>query len=170
VTTPRRTPRLAEWVERWNAPLTRFLGRRLPAHVDAEDLAQEVYVRLLRVGNLENIAEPRAYLYHVARNIAAEWRTRHSRQQAHSAEELDDLIELTTPETRTEQDLEAQQLDQALRCLPPMVRAVAYLKLRGGQTHEEIARHLAISPRMVRKHLTVAYAALRRLLVRERER
>ncbi len=168
--TPRRTPRLAEWVERWNTPLTRFLGRRLPAHVDPEDLAQEVYVRLLRVRDLETIEEPRAYLYHVARNIAAEWRTRHYRQQAHSSEELDDLIELTTPETRVEQDMEAQRLDQALRHLPPMVRAVAYLKLRGGQTHEEIALQLGISTRMVRKHLTVAYAALRRLLVRERER
>lgn len=46
--------------------------------MDAEDLAQEVYLRLLRVEDLDAIEQPQAYLYRMARNIAAEWRARAS--------------------------------------------------------------------------------------------
>lgn len=168
MTDTRHTQRLAQWIERWNRPLMRFLGRRIPAHIDPEDLAQEVYLRLLRVQDLEIIQEPRAYLYHVARNIAAEWRTRQQRLEGHSAEELDDLIDLTTPEVQAQQDLEIQQLEQALKRLPPLTRAATYMKLHDGHTHEEIAGQLGITQRMVRKHLTVGYASLRRQLIKER--
>ena len=170
MSTPDRESRLSQWVERWNVPLTRYFGRRLPSDIDPADLAQEVYLRLLRLSDLENIREPRAYLYHLARNIAAEWRARQARRGLHSSAELDDLIELTTPETEAQEALESRQLDEALRRLPPMARAVAYLKIHCGQTHEEIAEQLAISPRMVRKHLTVAYAGLRAQLGEERRR
>lgn len=58
-------------------------------------------------------------------------------------------------------------LDEALRPLPATVRAVIYLKLRDGKTHEEIATHLGVSTRMVRKYLTTGYASLRDSLVKE---
>lgn len=167
VTTTRRSLRLAEWVRQWNVPLTRFLGRRAPAHLDPEDLAQEVYLRLLRVQDLEAIEDPRAYLYHVARNIAAESRARAIQLEGHSAAILDELIDPDTPETSAQHALEMRRFEQALRDLPARVRAVTYLKLHEGQTHQEIAEHLGISTRMVRKHLTAGYAALRRRLVKE---
>jgi RNA polymerase sigma factor (sigma-70 family) len=170
VSNGRNGRRLQEWVERWNGQLTRFLRRRVSASVDAEDLAQEVYLRLLRIDHLEQIEEPQAYLYHVARNTAAEWRERAQQSRPHSAEELDALIELTTPENLLEEAAEQQQLDAALRTLPAHIRAVLYLKLRDGKTHEEIALHLGISSRMVRKHLTTGYGALRRRLIREADK
>ena len=71
-----RSQRIAEWARHWNAGLTRYLRRRLPGRIDAEDLAQEVYVRLLRVEQIEHIKEPQAYLYRVASNVAQEWRMR----------------------------------------------------------------------------------------------
>ena len=91
--------RIAEWARSWNAGLTRFLRRRLPQQIDAEDLAQEVYVRLLRVEKLELIEEPQAYLYKVAVNVAAEWRMRACNSKPHTADELDALVAATTPET-----------------------------------------------------------------------
>jgi RNA polymerase sigma-70 factor (ECF subfamily) len=153
--------RIAEWARSWNAGLTRFLRRRLPQPIDAEDLAQEVYARLLRVEKLELIEEPQAYLYRVAVNVAAEWRMRAAQSKPHSSDELDALVAATTPETAlSEADFE-RQLDGALREMTPMVRAVIYLKLRDGMSHEEIARHLGITTRMVRRLLTTAYIQLR---------
>jgi RNA polymerase sigma factor (sigma-70 family) len=153
--------RIAEWARSWNAGLTRFLRRRLPQPIDAEDLAQEVYARLLRVEKLELIEEPQAYLYRVAVNVAAEWRMRAAQSKPHSSDELDALVAATTPETALgEADFE-RQLDGALREMTPMVRAVIYLKLRDGMSHEEIARHLGITTRMVRRLLTTAYIQLR---------
>jgi RNA polymerase sigma factor (sigma-70 family) len=153
--------RIAEWARNWNAGLTRFLRRRLPQPIDAEDLAQEVYARLLRVEKLELIEEPQAYLYRVAVNVAAEWRMRASQSKPHSADELDALVAATTPESALSEADFARQLDGALREMTPMVRAVIYLKLRDGMSHEEIARHLGITTRMVRRLLTTAYMQLR---------
>ena len=153
--------RIAEWARNWNAGLTRFLRRRLPQQIDAEDLAQEVYVRLLRVEKPELIEEPQAYLYRVAVNVAAEWRMRACHSKPHSADELDALVAATTPESALGEADFARQLDDALREMTPMVRAVIYLKLRDGMSHEEISRHLGITTRMVRRLLTNAYVQLR---------
>lgn len=159
--------RIAEWARSWNAGLTRFLRRRLPQQIDAEDLAQEVYVRLLRVEKLELIEEPQAYLYKVAVNVAAEWRMRACHSKPHSADELDTLVAATTPETALSEADFARQLDDALRAMTPMLRAVIYLKLRDGMSHEEIARHLGITTRMVRRLLTTAYMQMRGCLALE---
>jgi RNA polymerase sigma factor (sigma-70 family) len=163
----RRVARVADWARRWNSGLTRFLERRVAARVDAQDLAQEVYLRLLRAEQLDLVVEPQAYLYRVASNVAAEWHVRARQSKPHSAEELETLVELTTPETILDESIETARLDAVLRTLSPMVRAVLYLKLRESMTHEEIARHLSITTRMVRRFLTTGYAELRRQLLAE---
>ena len=161
-----RDARVAQWMRRWNSGLTRFLERKVPTP-DAQDLAQEVYLRLLRSEQLDSIAEPQAYLYRMASNVAAEWRLRACRRKPHSAEELDALMELASPETLVDEALSTARIDNALRELAPMVRAVMFLKLHDGMTHEEIARHLAITSRMVRRYLTTGYAQLRQRLFAE---
>jgi RNA polymerase sigma-70 factor (ECF subfamily) len=159
--------KLAGWVQDWNGRLTRFLERRVRSPVDAQDLAQEVYLRLMRVEQLDLIEQPQAYLYRVASNIAAEWRMRASQSRPHVAEELDGLVELTTPETLAEGAVDAREFDEALRALNPIARAIVFLKLRDDMTHEEIARHLGLTSRMVRRHLASGYAELRRRLISE---
>ena len=158
---PGRSQRIAEWARSWNAGLTRYLRRRLPERIDPEDLAQEVYVRLLRVEQLEHIKEPQAYLYRVASNVAAEWRMRAVHAKPHSDAELDSLVSTATPESLLDDAQFAAQLDSALQTMTPMVRAVVYLKLREDMSHEEIANHLGITQRMVRRMLTTGYAQLR---------
>ena len=158
---PGRSQRIAEWARSWNAGLTRYLRRRLPGRIDPEDLAQEVYVRLLRVEKLEQIKEPQAYLYRVASNVAAEWRMRAVHSKPHSDAELETLVSAATPESLLDDEQFSTQLDAALQTMTPMVRAVIYLKLREDMSHEEIAEHLGITPRMVRRMLTTGYAQLR---------
>lgn len=160
-----RKQRIAEWARTWNAGLTRFLRRRVPGQIDPEDLAQEVYVRLLRVEQLELIEEPQAYLYRMASNVAAEWRMRACYSKPHSAEELEVLVESATPESLCDDDALKRQLDEALGSMSAMVRAVICLKVRDGMSHEEIARHLSITTRMVRRLLTKGYAQLREHIV-----
>lgn len=160
-----RSQRIAEWARHWNAGLTRFLRRRLPEQIDAEDLAQEVYVRLLRVEKLDFIAEPQAYLYRVASNVAAEWRMRACHRMPHSDAELDALVATATPDSLLNEAEFSSQFDAALETMTPMVRAVVYLKLRDDMSHEEIARHLGITPRTVRRLLTTGYTQLRNNVV-----
>ena len=159
-----RHARVAAWARRWNGGLERFLKRRVPAPVDAQDLAQEVYLRLLRAQQLELVAEPQAYLYKVASHVAAEWRIRACQSRPHSSEELDSLIEATTPETLVSEQLDRARLDTVLRAMATPVRAVLYLKLANAMSHDEIAGQLGITTRMVRRLLTSGYAELRRQL------
>ncbi|HEU4652636.1 MAG TPA: sigma-70 family RNA polymerase sigma factor [Steroidobacteraceae bacterium] len=162
-----RKQRLADWARNWNAGLTRFLRRRVPQQIDPEDLAQEVYLRLLRVEHLDMIEEPQAYLYRVASNVAAEWRMRACYSKPHS-DELDVLTSLSNPETQVEETVLMRRLDAALAEMTPMIRAVVYLKVRDSLSHDEIAQHLSITPRMVRRMLTKGYEHLRTRLVLDR--
>jgi len=57
--------------------LQTFFFRRVHSHPDAAELAQEVYVRMLRVPDMEAIRNPEAYLYTVASNLGKE----HARQE-----------------------------------------------------------------------------------------
>ncbi len=53
--------------------LVRFLARRARTVADAREVAQEVYVRLLRMDRKDRIRDPRAYLYRVAVNLLHEF-------------------------------------------------------------------------------------------------
>jgi DNA-directed RNA polymerase specialized sigma24 family protein len=71
------TSRLAEWFRQWRVPLRKFLiGRGVVPASDLEDVAQEVFLRLMRYERTELIEYPQAYLYKMAANVAAEWAIR----------------------------------------------------------------------------------------------
>src|SRR5678816_1547179 len=59
------------YAEHYDA-LRTFFYRRIRARYDAADLAQEVYVRMLRMSDTEGIRNPEAYLYTVASNLVKE--------------------------------------------------------------------------------------------------
>src|ERR1700761_1542002 len=65
--------------------LAAFLHRRVQRKPDAAELAQEVYMRMLRVSNAEDIRNPEAYLYTVASNLVKE----HARRESKDSKALD---------------------------------------------------------------------------------
>src|SRR5262245_5457791 len=76
----------------YGSELHRFLVRRLKSSEDAADLAQEVYLRLLRLPRTDLIRKPQAYLYFVAAQIAAEHRMReHNRPLVFDTDALERL-------------------------------------------------------------------------------
>src|SRR5690242_4354926 len=89
---------LLGWRKRWNRSLLRFIGRRVRASVDIEDLAQETYLRLLRAHDLGNVRNPQAYLLRVASHVVAEWRDRQLPQSMLEAVDEDSLADEAVPE------------------------------------------------------------------------
>src|ERR1700684_946034 len=78
--------------------LQAFFLRRIRSKADAPDLAQEVYVRMLRISDQEAIRNPVHYLYTVANNLVKEHAVLDRRQasgididQAPSHEQLETL-------------------------------------------------------------------------------
>src|SRR6204780_5987157 len=93
---------LVGWQQRWNRSLFRFLGRRVRARVDIEDLAQETYLRLLRARDLGDVRNPQAYLLRVASHVLLEWRDNQPRPEAFLMLDEESLPDECGPDLETE--------------------------------------------------------------------
>lgn len=152
---------LAGWRQKWNKSLFQFLGRRVRASVDIEDLAQETYLRLLRARDLGDVRNPQAYLMRVARHVMLEWRNEQAPRDTHL--ELDEtmLVDESAPELELEAQLSQQRLEQVLAEVSPVMRAVLLLRLRDEMPSARIAEQLGLTDRQVKRHLARGYDRLR---------
>lgn len=150
--------------EQFRADLHRFLARRLRGEQDAGDLAQEVYLRLLRLRDSELIQKPRAYVYTIAAHVAYQFRLRSEQNpvtfDSEAAELASTSEEHVIPDTLAEQVNAQRVLEQMLRQLPQMHQAVLVLCKRDGMSYEEIAQKLGLSVHTVKKYLYEAKARL----------
>lgn len=155
------TSLLAGWRQRWNKSLFHFLGRRVRASVDIEDLAQETYLRLLRARDLGEVRNPQAYLLRVARHVILEWRDDQAPrdQQVPLDEEL--LVDDSPPELVLEAQVAHERLERALADASPVMRAVLLLRLRDDRPCAEIAENLGLTDRQVKRYLARGYERLR---------
>lgn len=153
--------------EQFRVGLYRFLVRRLRSTENAEDLAQEVYLRLLRAADTQQVKCPQAYVYRVAFNVLYEFKLRErgdrtvfdSEALAQAVEGLPDDAAL--PEEACEDGDRAQQFERVVSQLPPMQRAVLRLAAQHNLSHGEIAGKLGISVSTVRNHLYKAIDSCR---------
>ncbi len=155
---------------RHRAALQAFFYRRIRTKSDAADLAQEVYLRLLRVSDTEAIRNPEAYLYTVAGNLLKENAVadrRHARSaDVEEADELQALEGLSGFDTPLDTQRRIERLRVVLAQLPPKCRAAVVLQYRYELSYQEIADRLEVSPHMVKKYLTQALGHCRRRMAR----
>jgi RNA polymerase sigma-70 factor (ECF subfamily) len=142
------------------AALVGFFYRRTRSKADAPDLAQEVYLRMLRVKDLDSIQSPQSYLFTVASNLLKEdavlQRKRGSRVDI--AEAADDWQLQNLPNFVGELDTanRVERLRIVLQQLSPKCRAAVVLQYRDGLSYQEIADRLHVSTNMVKKYLSQA--------------
>ncbi len=157
-------PHVTAWFHEYHDQLLRFLRRGLDDPAEAQDLAQEVFLRLLRIDEPDLIQHPRAYLYRVAINVIQEWRMRNQRFPLQDGQDLEQIPDHHEPAADLEADEQAARVNAAVARLPALYRAVLKLRVTQGMTHNEVAAQLGLSPRMVKRYLIKAYARLRDLL------
>jgi RNA polymerase sigma factor (sigma-70 family) len=152
------------------AALQTFFLRRIRTKADAADLAQEVYLRMLRIGDQEAIRNPVHYLYTVANNLVKEHAALDRRQA--SGIDIDDAPAHEQLETLPQfgGDLDARQrvarLGIVLQQLRPKCRAAVELRFTHGFSFREIAMHLGVSPQMAKKYVAQALGHCRRRMAR----
>ncbi len=146
--------------------LYQYLRRRLANEHDAQELAQEAYLRLLRVGRAELIQDPQAYLYRIARNLVYE-----RGSKSLPADRWADDAELETledpgmsPEAAAEQARHAERMARAMAELAPRSRAIVLLFCQEGLSPREIAERVGLSKSMVQKCLANGIAHCRKRL------
>ena len=160
---------LHDLVSEVGSDVLRFLRRRLSHGDQAQDLAQEVFLRLMRVEDVGLIRNPRAYTTRVAAHVAHEWRMLARNRMPHSEEALTELIDEECPAEAAQRTQEMEKLEQILGTLTPKCRTVLLMNRRDGMTYQEIAAELSISVAMVKKYLAKGLAACQKHAQEQRE-
>jgi RNA polymerase sigma factor (sigma-70 family) len=140
--------------------LRRFLFTRARNSADVPDLAQEVFLRLMRVEQHEISRSPEAYLFTVARHVAHQHTLRESNApKAVDITEVFPELQMSPsddPFERAEVAMRMKNLKRALDQLPPRLATTLLLHRFDGFSIEEIATQLGVARITAAKYLAQA--------------
>jgi RNA polymerase sigma-70 factor (ECF subfamily) len=156
-----------DWVH-LRAQVRRMLGSRLASGADADDVVQDVLLRILRnVSSLRDGACFGAWLSTMVKNAVADQLRARQRHPAVPRGSDDDL-EADSPVAERSDDAARDRVAAALRPfaerLPVLYREVIILSELEGVPHAEIARRLAISVSGVKSRVRRGREQLRNML------
>ena len=158
-------PRSASVITANRGRIEQFLIARIANPVDAEDLAQETFLRFLRVKDADLIDQPDSYLFRIAINLIYEYRLREQKRRTREQEigpdqEFPDTAATSVEDSALQQE-RINRIEGWLEELPPKVRAALVLQRRDGMTYREVAERLNCSTSMVKKYLKRAISHCR---------
>jgi RNA polymerase sigma factor (sigma-70 family) len=154
--------RLSDWFHQWRSPLRKFLrSSGVPRTTDIDDVAQEVFLRLLRYERTELIENPQAYLYKMATHVAAEWAIRARNVQPHESKWLANLVAPNQPEQDAGRSELHAEIERALQLLPARQREILKLHYFENLSRAEIAERLGTTERSIKRVVMKTYERLR---------
>jgi RNA polymerase sigma-70 factor (ECF subfamily) len=143
-------------VREYREPLRRFFERRLRDRAEAEDLAQEVLLRLTRQNSLVSRTRP-AYIFLTARSVLLDKvRRNRVRERAREYENNGARLEVPSAERVFLARERVARVEQLLEALTPRARQVFMMHRVEGLAYSEIAQALGITMSTVEKHMTAA--------------
>jgi len=154
--------------EDFGPPLRGFLARRVPPGIDADDLLQEVFLRVIRhLSTLRSTDRPEAWLFQIARNALRDsLRARLRRDGRTDALESDELA--AEPDPASDRGAEAELAP----CLTSMVdrlaepyRTAITLTSMQGVSQADAARQLGVSISGMKSRVQRGRTQLREMLV-----
>ena len=165
----------SELVRRFQSRVTNLICRVLNDRECADDLAQEVFIRVfVHRRNYRRGSKFSTWLFTIAANLAKnEIRRRVRRRNWFSLDALQELlkdsaIQLADPTEGQEATLEREQLQgavgRAIATVPEKYRVALVLRDIEGLTYEEIAQVLSIPGGTVRSRINRARGMLKRKL------
>jgi RNA polymerase sigma-70 factor (ECF subfamily) len=150
---------------RYGERLRSFLSRRLRNEADAPDLAQEVFLRLMRVEHHESIRSPEAYLFTVASHVLHQHALKQSATPVSvDISELFADLQLTSsddPVSKADVAQRIEKLERSLKELPPKLSTTLMLHRLAGFSIEEIGQHLGVARPTAKKYLARALTHVR---------
>ncbi|HTO42096.1 MAG TPA: sigma-70 family RNA polymerase sigma factor [Rhizomicrobium sp.] len=159
----------AQTFAEYRIALNRYFRRRGSQAHDAEDLAQEVYLRLLRSdqNGTRQIESPEAYLFTVAANLLRE-KGAAARRMGLSLDiaDIDETLLPTsmTPEDELEITLRERKLAEAVASLPAKYQRIVVLHYLENKTYQEMAGDFGVTPHAIKKYVSQALRLCRRKL------
>jgi len=152
-------------MERHEGRVRGWLARRLPSYEDAEEAAQDVFLKVRRsAGTFNGTAAFRPWLGAIARNTLRD-RLRRGRGEA-----VRPLVEEPLADLEVwEREHRAEEVRAALDSLPHRYRAALALHYFAGLGYREAAAELSLTPRGFETRLARARVRLRRALLARTE-
>lgn len=150
-------------VERYQRDIYRLCYRYVNNHEDANDMAQEAFIRAYRaLGKFRGDSSFSTWLYRIAVNTCLNFKALRRPPQ----DELPDtLADGGRPAVeRLERDERARRVREAVQTLPEKQRATVILKVYHDLSHEEVAQTLGATVGTVKANLFHALANLRKRL------
>ncbi len=153
-------------VVRYQRDVYRLCYRYVNDHEDANDLAQEVFLKAWRgIGRFRGESSFSTWLYRIAVNACLNFRALRRPATQELPETLADPV--LGALARAESDDEARLVRAAVVRLPEKQRATLILKVYHDLTHEEVAGILGSTVGTVKANLFHALGNLRRLMAEE---
>lgn len=144
------------------ARLCSFLADQVGSAAEAEEIAQDVLLRLWRSrARLRSHSSLRSYLYRSARNAAINHRRRAALESQHSDVAHFPVAASVPTDERLRLRILGEAATAAMRDLPERCRLIFDLSRRRHLSHAEIAEALDISPRTVETQIGRALKLLR---------
>lgn len=145
-----------------NRALIAFLQCRLNSHSDAQEVAQEAYLRMLTLDNREEVESLRGYLFKIAGNLAIDrLRKRKVRGDFAAAQMHDEAVVEASPDHHAMAVEQVAGIRSALRELPPKASHAFVMHVIEGRDFGTVAQTMKLSERMVRYHVANALAHCR---------
>ncbi|MDH3626435.1 MAG: RNA polymerase sigma factor [Acidobacteriota bacterium] len=151
------TPR--DLFDRHHLPVFRFLRRLVGGHQQAEDLTQEVFLRVVRGIESYRVEEREAaWVFTIARNVYRD----HQRNAARRPEPVS--LEVAGPVPIDPVQHLSRSIVEALQHLAEPEREAFLMREVSGMSYVEIAAAVEATPDAVRNRIHRARGSLRRLL------
>lgn len=134
------------WLKSW-------IRSRLDCPEQARDLAQETFIKLLKLERNDELRAPKAYLSSIARSLIVDVFRRRSVEQAYlDALQAQPQARDISPELRHEIIETLLQVDRILDSLGNRGRQIFLMAQLDGLSYAEISRQMHLSVNTVRKH------------------
>ena len=150
-------------LESHRLPLRNFFLRRVNSIAEADDLVQEVFLRMLKSNQDAPIENIQSYLFRVGTNTFRDYLRNKASRKADMHQPIEDTVEIESG-LSTERVLIGQQsveiLTEALKTLPTRTRDIFVLRALQNRPFSEIAQLLELSTRSVEKHMAKALTLL----------
>ena len=158
----------AELDQNFRLPLVAYFLKRVGDRSEAEDLTQEVFLRILHQANAIDVERAKAYIFTTAANLLHDRRRRAAARQTKASPTLDDatahtsidLIEDRNPERVYVGRQTLQEVLEALNDLSQRTRDIFVLFRLEQMKQQEIADLFGISQSAVEKQIVKAVAFL----------
>jgi len=163
-----RSQKLLEFLERSGPSLYALLTRLTLREDVAENLMQELFIKLNSSKAFDKAKYPVAYAHRAAANLAFDWRKKHKRESLSLVDVREPASNNSSPLSRLAQKEELEEILNAIGRLSGISRETFVMRYIRQNSYEQIAQALGKDRHHVRVLCFRAMTRLRGLLERDK--